>query len=77
MPVFNPIRSERKLRRFGVLDLEWVPGETLPELVNTEVQDRRDPQEAAHPPAGLQAHDRAAPAAAGRLLRPGARGVGQ
>ena len=38
MPVFNPIRSERKLRRFGVLDLEWVPGETLPELVNTEVR---------------------------------------
>lgn len=38
MPVFNPISSERKLRRFGVLDLEWVPGEVLPELVNTEVE---------------------------------------
>lgn len=37
-PVFNPITSERKLRRFGVLDLEWVPGETLPDLVNTEVE---------------------------------------
>lgn len=38
MPVFNPIRSEQKLRRFGVLDLEWVPGEALPVLVNTEVK---------------------------------------
>lgn len=38
MAVFNPLKSERKLRRFGVLDLEWVPGEALPELVNTEVQ---------------------------------------
>ncbi len=38
MPVFNPIRSERKLRRFGVIDLEWVPGEALPILVNTEVR---------------------------------------
>lgn len=37
MAVFGPIKSERKLRRFGVLDLEWVPGEPLPELVNTEV----------------------------------------
>lgn len=38
MPVFCPIKSERKLRRFGVLDLEWVPGEALPILVNTEVR---------------------------------------
>jgi hypothetical protein len=37
-PVFNPITSERKLRTFGVLDLEWVPGEALPELVNAEVE---------------------------------------
>lgn len=29
MPVFGPITSERKVRRFGVLDLEWVPGEQL------------------------------------------------
>jgi hypothetical protein len=36
--VFNPIKSIRKLRRFGVLDLEWVPGEILPEIVNTEVK---------------------------------------
>jgi hypothetical protein len=36
--VFNPIKSTRKLRRFGVLDLEWVPGETLPTLVNTLVK---------------------------------------
>jgi hypothetical protein len=38
LPVFNPITTERKLRRFGVLDLEWVPGEALTTLVNTEVQ---------------------------------------
>jgi hypothetical protein len=38
VPVFNPIVSDRKLRRFGVLDLEWVPGETLPTLVNTEME---------------------------------------
>ena len=38
MPVFNPIKSVRKLRDFGVFDLEWVPGEALPELVNTEVK---------------------------------------
>jgi hypothetical protein len=38
VPVFNPITTKRKLRRFGVLDLEWVPGEALPELVNTEVK---------------------------------------
>ncbi len=38
MPVFSPIKSERKLRRFGVVDLEWVPGEALPLLVNTEVE---------------------------------------
>ena len=38
MPVFNPITTERRLRRFGVLDLEWVPGEALAELVNTRVR---------------------------------------
>ena len=38
MPVFNPITSDRKLRRFGVFDLEWVPGEALPPLVNTLLQ---------------------------------------
>jgi hypothetical protein len=37
VPVFNPITTDRKLRQFGVLDLEWVPGEVLPALVNTEV----------------------------------------
>ena len=37
MAVFNPITTDRKLRRFGVFDLEWVPGEALPALVNTEV----------------------------------------
>lgn len=38
MSVFNPITSDRKLRRFGVLDLEWVPGEALPILENVEVE---------------------------------------
>jgi hypothetical protein len=38
MPVFNPIKTDRKLRRFGVFDLEWVPGEVLPALVNTVVE---------------------------------------
>jgi hypothetical protein len=38
LPVFNPIVTARKLRRFGVLDLEWVPGEVLPSLVNTTVK---------------------------------------
>jgi len=38
MPVFNPITSDRKRRRFGVFDLEWVPGEALPPLVNTLVK---------------------------------------
>jgi hypothetical protein len=38
MPVFAPIKTQRKLRRFGVFDLEWVPGEALPVLVNTEVK---------------------------------------
>ena len=38
MPVFGPIVSERKIRNFGVLDLEWVPGESLPLPVNTEVE---------------------------------------
>ena len=30
MSVFGPINTERTLRRFGALDLEWVPGEVLP-----------------------------------------------
>lgn len=38
VPVFNPITSGRKLRRFGVIDLEWVPGEPLAGVVNTEVE---------------------------------------
>jgi hypothetical protein len=38
MPVFGPITSERKLRRFGVIDLEWVPGEELPPLEHAEVK---------------------------------------
>ena len=38
MPVFGPVLSERKIRNFGVLDLEWVPGESLPLPVNTEVE---------------------------------------
>lgn len=37
MPVFGPIKTERKVRRFGVLDLEWVPGEPLPMPQNTEI----------------------------------------
>jgi len=37
MAVFGPINTERKLRRFGVLDLEWVPGEVLPMPVRTEL----------------------------------------
>ena len=37
MAVFGPIHTERKLRRFGVLDLEWVPGEVLPMPVRTEL----------------------------------------
>jgi len=38
MPVFGPIVTDRKKRRFGVLDLEWVPGEILPLPVNTTVR---------------------------------------
>jgi hypothetical protein len=30
LAVFGPINTERTLRRFGALDLEWVPGEVLP-----------------------------------------------
>ena len=37
MAVFGPIVSDRKYRRFGVFDLEWVPGEPLPLPVNAEV----------------------------------------
>jgi hypothetical protein len=35
---FSPITSERTLRKFGVLDLEWVPGEVLPSLVSTKLE---------------------------------------
>jgi hypothetical protein len=35
--VFGPIRTKRRLRQFGVLDLEWAPGAALPELVTTDV----------------------------------------
>jgi len=35
---FGPITTERKLRRFGVLDLEWVPGEVLPMPERAELQ---------------------------------------
>src|SRR5437763_1077284 len=38
MPVFGPIATNRKTRRFGVIDLEWVPGEHLPLPVNTTVE---------------------------------------
>jgi hypothetical protein len=38
VPVFGPIKTERSLRRFGVFDLEWVPGEVLPPLRQAEVQ---------------------------------------
>jgi hypothetical protein len=38
LAIFNPINSERKLRRFGVLDLEWVPGEVLPMPERAELQ---------------------------------------
>ena len=38
MAIFNPINSERKLRRFGVLDLEWVPGEVLPMPERAELE---------------------------------------
>jgi len=30
LAIFGPITSERKRRDFGVIDLEWVPGEILP-----------------------------------------------
>jgi hypothetical protein len=38
LAIFGPINSERKLRRFGVLDLEWVPGEVLPMPERAELQ---------------------------------------
>lgn len=37
MPVFGPITTDRKVRRFGVFDLEWVPGEPLPQPVSAAV----------------------------------------
>ncbi len=38
MPVFGPITTDRKVRRFGVFDLEWVPGEQLPVPENLDVE---------------------------------------
>ena len=38
MPVFGPITTDRKQRRFGVFDLEWVPGESLPLAVSAAVE---------------------------------------
>ena len=38
MPVFGPITTDRKQRRFGVFDLEWVPGESLPQPVSAAVE---------------------------------------
>lgn len=45
MGEFGPITSERKMRRFGVLDLEWVPGEVLPvpERAVLEIEGIGDP----------------------------------
>ena len=45
MAVFGPIKTERKLRRFGVLDLEWVPGEVLPmpERAELDIEGIREP----------------------------------
>ena len=45
MAIFGPITSERKLRRFGVLDLEWVPGEVLsmPERTTLVVEGITEP----------------------------------
>ena len=37
MSEFGPITSDRKIRRFGALDLEWVPGEVLPLPESTEL----------------------------------------
>lgn len=37
MPIFGPITTDRKVRRFGVFDLEWVPGEQLPLPENLDV----------------------------------------
>ena len=38
MPVFGPITTDRRVRRFGVFDLEWVPGEPLPQPVSAAVE---------------------------------------
>ena len=38
MAILNPITTEPKWRDFAVIDLEWVPGETLPMPVNTLVE---------------------------------------
>jgi hypothetical protein len=45
MSVFGPINTERSLRRFGALDLEWVPGEVLPmpERTTLEIEGISDP----------------------------------
>jgi hypothetical protein len=38
VPVFGPITTDRRVRRFGVFDLEWVPGEQLPLPENLDVE---------------------------------------
>jgi hypothetical protein len=38
MSEFGPITSDRKYRRFGAVDLEWVPGEVLPLPECTELK---------------------------------------
>ena len=40
MPIFGPINTDRKVRRYGVFDLEWVPGESLPVPENLDVEIR-------------------------------------
>lgn len=53
MASFSPITSERKLRHFGVLDLEWVPGEVLPmpERTTLEIEGITEPLVVNLPPA--------------------------
>jgi len=38
MPIFGPIDSKRSVRNFGVIDLEWIPGETLDPPINAPVE---------------------------------------
>jgi hypothetical protein len=49
---FCPITSERRLRRFGVVDLEWVPGEPLPlpSRATLEIEGIREPLSINLPP---------------------------